>query len=95
MYSLRYGTIPVVRATGGLDDSVIDFNQNPEKANGVKFQEYSARALAKAIRKALALYQTPKLFRKFQQNAMAMDFSWEKTVNEYLKVYGVALSHDR
>ena len=94
MYSLRYGTIPVVRATGGLDDSVIDFNQNPEKANGVKFQEYSARALAKAIRKALALYQTPKLFRKFQQNAMAMDFSWEKTVNEYLKVYGVALNFD-
>jgi starch synthase len=94
MYSLRYGTIPIVRATGGLDDSVIDFNQNPEKANGVKFQEYSARALAKAIRKALALYQAPKLFRKFQKNAMAMDFSWEKTVGEYLKVYGVALNFD-
>ena len=95
MYSLRYGTIPVVRATGGLDDSVIDFNQNPERANGVKFQEYSARALAKAIRKALALYQERKLYRKFQKNAMGMDFSWEKTVEEYLKVYGTALKYNR
>ena len=95
MYSLRYGTIPVVRATGGLDDSVIDFNQDPERANGIKFQEYSGRALAKAIRKALALYETPKLFRKFQKNAMTADFSWEKTVNEYLKIYAVAINYVR
>ena len=59
MYSLRYGTIPIVRATGGLDDSVIDFTQDPARANGIKFQEYSARALAKAMRKALAIYERP------------------------------------
>ena len=63
MYSLRYGTIPVVRATGGLDDSVIDFTQDVARANGIKFQEYSALALAKAIRKALAIYAQPELFR--------------------------------
>ena len=70
MYSLRYGTIPIVRATGGLDDSVIDYGQNPEAANGVKFYEYTSRALSKAIRKALAIYQEPELFREFRRNAM-------------------------
>jgi starch synthase len=90
MYSLRYGTIPVVRATGGLDDSVIDYTQDTTLANGVKFQEYSARALAKAIRKALAIYGQPALFQSFRQNAMTADFSWEQTVGAYLKVYDAA-----
>ena len=63
MYSLRYGTIPIVRATGGLDDSVIDYGQDADAANGVKFYEYTSRALAKAIRKALAIYEQPELLR--------------------------------
>jgi starch synthase len=87
MYSLRYGTIPIVRATGGLDDSVIDFVQNADDANGVKFYEYSSRALAKAIRKALAIYGEPELLHDFRRNAMGADFSWGKTVGEYVKVY--------
>ena len=87
MYSLRYGTIPVVRAVGGLDDSVVDYAVNPERANGIKFREYSATALAKAIRKALALYQVPELFRHYRQNGMKADFSWERTVEDYLRVY--------
>lgn len=90
MYSLRYGTIPIVRATGGLDDSVIDYSQNADAANGVKFYEYSSRALAKAIRKALAIYGQPELLRHFQRNGMNADFSWDKTVGEYLKVYAQA-----
>jgi starch synthase len=90
MYSLRYGTIPIVRATGGLDDSVIDFTQDAMRANGIKFQEYSARALAKAIRKALAVYGQPELFRRYRRNAMQADFSWEQTVGKYLKVYEAA-----
>jgi starch synthase len=87
MYSLRYGTIPIVRTTGGLDDSVIDFTENAASANGIKFREYSARALAKAIRKALAIYQQPDLLRQCRQNAMKANFSWSQTVGEYLKVY--------
>jgi starch synthase len=87
MYSLRYGAVPVVRATGGLDDSVVDLAENPESANGIKFREYSARALAKAIRKALAIYGQPELLRRYRRNAMKADFSWERTVGEYLKVY--------
>jgi starch synthase len=90
MYSLRYGTIPIVRATGGLDDSVIDFTQDAVRANGIKFQEYSARALAKAMRKALAIYVQPELFGRYRRNAMKADFSWEQTVGKYLKVYDSA-----
>ncbi len=92
MYSLRYGAIPVVRAVGGLDDSVIDCSQDAKRANGIKFREYSARALAKAMRKALALYQQPDWLRRYRQNAMKTDFSWKQTVGEYLKVYEAAKS---
>ncbi|MGO8767090.1 MAG: glycogen synthase GlgA [Limisphaerales bacterium] len=92
MYSLRYGSIPIVRATGGLDDSVIDLKENSERATGIKFRDLSARSLAKAVRKALALYQQPELFRKFRRNGMKADFSWEKTVGQYIAVYEAGLT---
>ncbi len=95
MYSLRYGTIPIVRATGGLDDSVIDFTQDAPRANGIKFHEYSARALAKAIRKALAIYGQPDLLHCYRLNGMRSDFSWKQSVGEYLKVYDVAKNIQR
>src|SRR5262249_34832805 len=76
MYSLHYGTVPIVRATGGLVDSVVDITENEELADGIKFQEYSARALAKAIRKALVLYEHPELLEHYRKNGMTQDFSW-------------------
>ncbi len=91
MYSLRYGTIPIVRATGGLQDSVVDLVENPEQADGLKFHEYSSRALAKTIRKALVLYREPELMAHFLNNAMAADFSWTRTRREYLELYGTVL----
>src|SRR5262249_10683035 len=87
MYSLRYGTVPIVRRTGGLDDTVTDVQDDTDRANGIKFTEYSAHALAKAIRKALALFEEKKAFEHFRRNGMAKDFSWDRTVAEYLKVY--------
>lgn len=87
MYSLRYGTIPIVRATGGLDDSVVDWTQNAQFATGIKFTEYNSRALAKAIRKALVLFSQPKLFQACRRNAMKADFSWARTVHDYIKAY--------
>jgi starch synthase len=87
MYSLRYGTIPIVRATGGLDDTVIDIRENPGTADGIKFYEYSGRALAKGIRKALALYGEPDLLQRFRQNAMAADFSWARTAGKFVNLY--------
>ncbi len=91
MYSLRYGTVPIVRSTGGLDDTVTDIREDPVRANGIKFSEYSGRALAKGIQKALALYQTPELLELFRRNGMAADFSWDRTAGEFLKVYQKAL----
>jgi len=87
MYSLRYGTIPVVRATGGLDDSVIDATEDAARANGIKFREYHARALVHGIRKALALHRDEAALQHYRRNAMRADFSWKRTGGEYERVY--------
>jgi len=87
MYSLEYGTIPVVRKTGGLDDAVVDVREDANMANGIKFSEYSSSALSKAIRKALALYAEPEALAHFRRNAMNTDFSWDRTMADYLRVY--------
>lgn len=87
MYSLRYATIPIVRATGGLDDTVVDISENREKATGIKFSEYSSGTLARCIRKALALYAEPELVRRYQLNGLKADFSWERTVRQYADIY--------
>lgn len=87
MYSLRYGTVPIVRVTGGLDDSVVDIAEDRERADGIKFGEYSARALARSMRKALVLYQEPELLDHYRQNGMEADFSWERMVKKYVEVY--------
>lgn len=92
MYSLRYGAIPIVRRTGGLDDSVVDLTEDDEKADGIKFTEFTSRALTGAIRKALVLYGTPELLAQMRRNAMTADFSWSRTTEEYAAVYKRALA---
>lgn len=87
MYAQRYGTIPIVRQTGGLDDTVIDARENPRSATGIKFAEYSSRALTHAIYKAVELYHDPLLLHHYRRNAMAADFSWERTVVEYESIF--------
>jgi starch synthase len=87
MYSLRYGTIPIVRRTGGLEDSVCDLRDDPTRVNGIKFDGYSAQALGKGIRKALALYRDPEWFGFYRRNAMTADFSWDRTRQAYEALY--------
>jgi starch synthase len=89
MYSLRYGTIPVVRRTGGLDDSVVDASDG-NLANGIKFSSYSASALAKAIRKSLMLFQESAAMKLYRNHGMSADFSWERVVGDYLRGYEAA-----
>jgi starch synthase len=84
MYSLRYGTIPIVRATGGLDDSVVDPREDEAHADGLKFHEYSPRALARALRKALAIHANPRAADFLRRNGMNADFSWARTSEAYL-----------
>ena len=87
LYSLRYGTVPIVRATGGLNDSVVDPRENLERATGIKFQEPSAAALANAIRKGLSLYPRPDLLTHFRKNGMRADFSWDRQARLYVELY--------
>ncbi len=87
MYSLHYGTVPIVRITGGLDDSVTDISEDLDRADGIKFAEYSSSVLAKGIRKALALFGEPELLTHYRINGMTVDFSWEKTARKYVEVY--------
>jgi len=76
MYSLRYGTIPVVRATGGLDDTIQEYDPERGTGNGFKFQEYSSAALLGSLEKALKIYRKKDGWRDLMQKAMACDFSW-------------------
>ena len=87
MYSLRYGAIPIVRATGGLDDSIQEFEAADGGGNGFKFEEYSARALIQAVRKALKIYAEKSSWSALVRNAMACDFSWERAAQEYVLLY--------
>jgi starch synthase len=87
MYSLKYGTIPVVRATGGLDDSIQEYHADNEEGNGFKFEDYSARALLNAARRAIKVYDSKSSWDQLVQNAMAADFSWDRSAREYLTLY--------
>ena len=92
LYSLKYGTIPVVRATGGLDDTIKNFNSETGNGNGFKFRDYSSDAILKGVSKAVELYKDKRRWKKIMQNAMACDFSWEHSAKEYVKVYNKALT---
>jgi len=87
MYSLRYGSVPIVRRTGGLDDTVVDILDDAQLANGIKFSDYSSHALAKAIRKALVLFEDKPLLKVYRQNGMAADFCWNNSVQKFTGVY--------
>jgi starch synthase len=95
MYSLRYGTLPVVRATGGLDDTVVDADEQPAKGTGFKFREYSPDALAATVGRAMAAYGDTRRWQTLQRRAMRQDHSWDVSAREYVKVYRDAGGHDR
>jgi starch synthase len=90
IYSLRYGTIPVVRATGGLDDTVEAFDAKTGKGTGFKFEAYEGAALVKCVRQALAAYADLRQWRSLQTNGMAKDFSWKASAAQYVKLYEAA-----
>jgi starch synthase len=87
MYSFKYGTIPLVRATGGLDDSVREFHADNGQGNGFKFEDYSARALLDVVRRAIKAYDHKLSWDRLVQNAMAEDFSWDRSAREYLSLF--------
>jgi len=87
MYSLRYGTPPIVRATGGLDDTVDNWDARSGKGTGFKFVEYTGEALLASIRKALQAFRDQTSWQSLIRNGMNMDFSWNVSAREYGKIY--------
>ena len=90
IYSLRYGTVPVVRATGGLDDTIEPFDPVSGRGTGFKFSEYTGPALLAAVRESLAAYADKRAWPRLQTNGMAKDFSWNASALEYARLYDVA-----
>jgi len=90
MYSLKYGTVPIVRATGGLDDSIEPFDVEHGTGTGFKFKEYTGEALLFAVRQALHHYMDERIWKRIQLNGMAKDFSWKTAAAEYAKLYEAA-----
>jgi starch synthase len=95
MYSLRYGTVPVVHATGGLDDSVVDVLAYPNSGTGFKFYEYKPQAFLEAITSALDLFQNTGKWIEIQKRAMVQDFSWDRSAGQYIDIYEKALAAKR
>jgi len=85
MYALRYGTVPIVHFTGGLADTVIQWNG--KTGNGFTFRNYQVEALLEAVFEAMQVYKRPDKWQEVILNGMNSDFSWDKTVNDYLDLY--------
>jgi starch synthase len=92
IYSLRYGTVPIVRATGGLDDTIEPFDLEHGTGTGFKFYEYTGGALLYAVRQALHHYFNEGVWKRIQLNGMAKDFSWNTSAAEYAKLYEAAFA---
>jgi starch synthase len=92
MYSLKYGTIPIVRATGGLEDTIKEFDPETEKGNGFKFAEYSPGAMIEGVKKASETYQNRYLWLRLVRNAMKEDFSWRRSALKYIDIYNQAIN---
>jgi starch synthase len=87
MYALRYGTVPVVRATGGLDDTIVEFDPEENKGNGFKFGPFEANSFLTAIRRATDAFKDRDTWQRLIQNGMKEDFSWDRSARRYLEIY--------
>jgi starch synthase len=92
MYSMRYGTVPVVRATGGLADTVADYDERTGSGTGFTFKPYTTVALLEALERAQATFANPSNWKKLQLAGMRQDFSWDQSAREYVKLYERALT---
>ena len=91
LYSLRYGTVPIVRSTGGLADTVTDFNPDDNSGAGFVFKKYSADQMMEALKRALAAYQCVECWQRLMIQGMRQNWSWETSAQEYVKLYDILL----
>ncbi|MBN1849694.1 MAG: glycogen synthase GlgA [Deltaproteobacteria bacterium] len=91
MYALKYGTVPVARATGGLQDTIIPFDKSTGEGNGFLFGPHAAEAFLASIEQALECYKDPQTWKRIQSNGMQADFSWDRSAEMYTEVYQTVL----
>jgi len=91
MYALKYGTVPVVRATGGLDDTIEEFDPRSKRGNGFKFGPYESSAFLSAIQRAVDLWTNRETWEILMRKGMAADFSWNRSAERYLELYQTLL----
>ncbi len=91
MMSMRYGTLPLVRATGGLADTVIDADADPQRGTGFSFIAYHSQSLLETLQRALTAYADKPRWRGLQRNAMRQDFSWDHSARAYMELYAACL----
>jgi len=91
MMSMRYGTVPVVRDTGGLSDTVTDYREKTKAGTGVTFADYDAPSLVAAVKRAVFLYGKKAHWQTMMKNGMAVDFSWRASAEKYERLYGEAI----
>ncbi|MFH1856503.1 MAG: glycogen synthase GlgA [Candidatus Omnitrophota bacterium] len=89
MYSLKYGTIPVVRGVGGLEDTIIDYTRNSKEGNGFKFSQANIADFMDALRRAVNVYKNKKEWEQLTLKAMSCDFSWKNSAKEYIRIYNL------
>ncbi|MCE5286472.1 MAG: glycogen synthase GlgA [Pelosinus sp.] len=87
LIAMRYGSVPIVRETGGLKDTVQPYNQHSGKGNGFTFTNYNAHDMLFTIKRALGFYENQKTWKKIVANAMKADYSWENSAKQYKEVY--------
>jgi starch synthase len=92
MYSLKYGTIPIVRATGGLADTITDVDAKQGTGTGFVFEEYESKEMFTAIKRALTLFKKKRLWSRVMKEAMEQDFSWKRSALKYSELYCKALA---
>jgi starch synthase len=95
MIALRYGTIPIVRATGGLADTIVDAGEDPDRGNGFVFREFSPEALQDALDRALTAFDKKARFGRLVTRALSCDFSWDRSAKAYLELYEEAIRRER
>ena len=88
IFSMRYGTVPIVRETGGLRDTVIPYNQFTETGTGFSFVNYNAHEMKDAIARAIAVYRNKEKWNHLIKQCMLQDFSWNHSAEEYKSLYG-------
>ena len=94
MYSLKYGTIPIVHKVGGLAETITEYNPAEKSGNGFVFEKYTVKELVRVVKRTLKIYKKSEIWRELQLSIMQEDFSWDQSAKEYIDLYMTMLDNE-